>query len=97
MQVLYWSSFSCLQMYSEKIFNAYFYEQMLLEIFVAKVHTGQFFWEIMAYTVKFSFFISGCSFNILVDNYFSEKWEQIYQFGFKSKTTEGNSAAIYFW
>ena len=30
-------------MYSEKFFNAYLYEQMLLEIFVAKGDTGSYF------------------------------------------------------
>ena len=32
--------FSCLKMYSDKFFNAYFYEQMLFEIFVAKGDTA---------------------------------------------------------
>ena len=36
-------------MYSEKFFNVYFYEQLFFAIFVAKVDTGQFFWEIIAY------------------------------------------------
>ena len=31
--------FSCLKMYSDKFFNAYFYEQMFFEIFVAKGDT----------------------------------------------------------
>ena len=30
-------------MYSEKCFNAYFYEQLFFEIFVAKGDRGQFF------------------------------------------------------
>ena len=37
---LSWCNFSCLKMYSEKSFNAYFYEQMFFEIFVAKGDTG---------------------------------------------------------
>ena len=32
--------FSCLKMYSDKFFNAYFYEQMFFKIFVAKRDTG---------------------------------------------------------
>ena len=32
--------FSCLKMYSDKFFNAYFYEQMFFEIFVAKGDTS---------------------------------------------------------
>ena len=35
-------------------------------------------------------------FNISFYQYFSEEWEQIYQFNLKSKTTEGNPDAIYF-
>ena len=38
--ILSWCYFSCLKMYSEKFFNAYFYEQMLFEIFVAKGDTA---------------------------------------------------------
>ena len=34
-----WRYFSCLEMYSEKFFNVYFYEQMFFEIFVAKGDT----------------------------------------------------------
>ena len=41
-------------------------------------------------------FHGGHGFNILIHKYFSEEGEQIYQFNLKSKTTEGNSAAIYF-
>ena len=41
-------------------------------------------------------FLGGLGFNILIQKYFSEEWEQIYQFSLKSKTTEGNSAAISF-
>ena len=41
-------------------------------------------------------FLGGHGFNILIRKYFSEEWEQIYQFSLKSKTTEGNSAGIYF-
>ena len=41
--ILCWCYFSCLKMYSEKFFNAYFYEQMLLEIFVAKGDTRSYF------------------------------------------------------
>ena len=37
-----WWYFSCLQMYSNNFFNIYFHEQMLFQIFVAKVDTGQF-------------------------------------------------------
>ena len=32
--------FSCLKMYSDKFFNAYFYEQMFFKIFLAKPDTG---------------------------------------------------------
>ena len=39
-------------------------------------------------------FLGGHGFNILI--YFSEEWEQIYEFSLKSKTTEGNSAAIFY-
>ena len=45
---------------------------------------------------KTSEFLGGREFNILTQKYFSEEWEQIYQFSLKIKTTEGNSAAIYF-
>ena len=38
--ILCWCYFSCLKMYSDKFFNAYFYEQMLFEIFVAKGDTA---------------------------------------------------------
>ena len=38
--ILSWCYFSCLKMYSDKFFNAYFYEQMLFEIFVAKGDTA---------------------------------------------------------
>ena len=41
-------------------------------------------------------FLGGRGFNILIHKYLSEEWEQIYQFCLKSKTTEGNSGAIYF-
>ena len=41
-------------------------------------------------------FLGGHGFNILIQEYFSEKWEQIYQCTLKSKTTEDNSAAIGF-
>ena len=41
-------------------------------------------------------FLGGFGFNILIQKYFSEEWEQIYQFSIKSKATEGNSDAIYF-
>ena len=34
--ISYWCYFSFLKIYSDKSFSAYFYEQMLLEIFVAK-------------------------------------------------------------
>ena len=33
--------FSCLKVYSDKIFNACFYEQMFFKIFVAKRDTGR--------------------------------------------------------
>ena len=36
----------------------------------------------------------GC--NISIHKYFSEEWEQIYQFSLNSKRTDGNSTAIYF-
>ena len=35
--------FSCLKMYSDKFFNAYFYEQICFEIFVAKGDMLAFF------------------------------------------------------
>ena len=38
--ILGWCKFSCLKMYLEKYFNAYVYEQMLFEIFVAKQDTS---------------------------------------------------------
>ena len=38
--VLCWYYFSCLKMYPEKFFNAYFYEEMFFEIFVEKGDTG---------------------------------------------------------
>ena len=41
-------------------------------------------------------FLGGHGFNILIYKYFSEEWEQIYEFSLKSKTTEGNSAAIFY-
>ena len=37
--ILCWCYFSCLKMYQKNLFNAYFYEQMLFEIFVAKRDT----------------------------------------------------------
>ena len=40
-------------------------------------------------------FLKGHGFNILIHKYFSEEWEQIYQFSLKSKRTGGNSTAIY--
>ena len=44
--ILDWCYFTCLQMYSDKFFNVYFYEQMCFGIFVAKGDTGQFlFWN----------------------------------------------------
>ena len=60
---------------------------------------GQFSWEIIAWTVKFSLtsttFLGGCGFKMLIHKYFSEEWERIFQFSLKIKTTEDNSAAIY--
>ena len=41
-------------------------------------------------------FLGSHGFNILIHKYFSEEWEQIYQFSLKSKTTEANSDAMYF-
>ena len=35
-------------------------------------------------------------FNIFIQKYLSEEWEQIYQFSLKNKTTGGKSAAINF-
>ena len=35
-------------------------------------------------------------FNILIQKYSSEEWEQAYQFNLKNKTREGNSAATSF-
>ena len=52
--ILSWCYFSCLKMYSDKFFNAYFYEQMFFEIFVARETQVSFFWKIIAWTVKFS-------------------------------------------
>ena len=74
---------------------------MFFEVFLKKGDTGQFFWEIIAWAIKFSLtqsstFLGGRGFNILIHKYFSEEWGQISQFSQKSKTTEGNSAAMYF-
>ena len=52
--ILSWCYFSRLKMYSDKFFNAYFYEQMFFEIFVARETQVSFFWKIIAWTVKFS-------------------------------------------
>ena len=41
-------------------------------------------------------FLGRSDFNKLIQKYFLGEWEQFYQFSLKSKTTEGNSAAIYF-
>ena len=41
--ILSWCYFSCLKMYSDKFFDACFYEQMFFEIFAVKGDTGQFF------------------------------------------------------
>ena len=41
-------------------------------------------------------FLGGHGFNIVIYKYFSEEWEQIYEFSLKSKTTEGNSAAMFY-
>ena len=41
--ILCWWYFSYLQMYSEKFFNVYFYEQIFFEIFLANDATSQFF------------------------------------------------------
>ena len=81
--ILCWWYFGCLQMHSEKLFKIYFHEQMFFQIFVAKEDTGQFFLRNNnLWTIR---------------KYFSEEWEQIYRFSLnKSKTTEGNSAAISF-
>ena len=46
--------------------------------------------------VQTSKLLGGHSFNILIQKCFSEEWKQIYQYIIKSKTTEGNSAAISF-
>ena len=70
-------------------FSAYFYEQMLLEIFVANGDTAQQF-------LKKNSLNSYIFINNLILKYFSEEWEQIYQFSLQKKTIEGNSAAIYF-
>ena len=44
-------------------------------------------------------FLGGHGFNILIHKYFSEEWEQIYQFSLKRKRTEGNSPLVdtFFW
>ena len=52
--ILCWCYFSSLQMYSEKFFNVYFYEQMFFEIFVAKGWHRSVFREIIAWKDKFS-------------------------------------------
>ena len=38
---LSWCYFSCLKVYSDKLFNAYFHEQKFFKIFVAKRDTGR--------------------------------------------------------
>ena len=43
LRILCWRYFSCLKMYSEKLFNVLFKAQMFFQIFVAKENTGQFF------------------------------------------------------
>ena len=61
----------------------------------------KFTWEITVHE-KYNFhwqtskFIEGHGFNILIQKYFLQEWEQIYQFSLKSKTMEGNSAATSF-
>ena len=70
------------------------------QIFVTKGDTGVFLEIVQFYTVHFSLTNLQVSFrpwfNILIQKYFSEEWEQIYQFSLKSKTTGGNSATISF-
>ena len=39
-----------------------------------------------------SFFVRGHGFNILIQKYISEEWDQIFQFSLKCKTTETSSA-----
>ena len=94
--ILWWWHFSCLQIYSEEFLNIYFHEQTFFQIFVAKGDTCLFFWGKIAYeqyiqvsSTKTSSFLG---INILIQKYFSEEWEQIHQFNFKRKTTEGNVA-----
>ena len=82
-----------------------FYEQMFFEISVAEAETNQFFWELIAWTVKFSLENLHVSWRLwflyfnhnykyyYIHKYFSEEWEKIYQFSLKSKTAEGNSTA----
>ena len=41
-------------------------------------------------------FLGDHGFNILIQKYFPEEWEQIYQLSLKSKTMEGNSTGISF-
>ena len=41
-------------------------------------------------------FLGGHGLDILVNKYFPEEWEKIYQFSLKSRRTEGNSTATYF-
>ena len=41
-------------------------------------------------------FLGGHGFDILIHKYFSEEWEQLYQFSLKRKTIEDKSDAIYF-
>ena len=52
--ILCWCCFGCLKMYSEKFFNAYFYEQMFLKIFVERETQFSAFQKIIAWAVKFS-------------------------------------------
>ena len=40
--------------YVDAALVVYFYKQMFSEIFMAKRDAGQFFWEIIAWKVKFS-------------------------------------------
>ena len=79
--------FSCLQIYSEEFYKIYFHELVFFQIFVAKGDICQFFWEKIAYEQYIQVLLTKTSeflgINILIQKYFSEEWEQIYQFRLK--------------
>ena len=51
--ILYWCYFSCLKIYSENFFNA-FISKCFLKSLWQRERQVSFFWEIIAWTVKFS-------------------------------------------